>query len=335
MSQGWDGYFTLPVDMRFNRVLVEGLNHLLTLISPRRVVSFGIDDLYPRNLDAWLAQHLEQHRYDAVIVNYVFLSRAFEAFGPSTLKIIDTHDVFGDRHKRQQALGARPSWFFTTPCQEVKGLSRADVVVAIQHREADQFRDMLPPGRTVITVGHCVDLPTLNEKESAEKRLLFVGSRHEGNYQSITKFLSAVYPRLRQQFPDLEFDIVGSIGSRLGVLPGGCHIVGPVDGLEPYYGRAWVVVNPIMWGTGLKIKTVEALAFGKPLVTTPVGAEGLEEGNGTAFLVARSPEEAIRSISLLLNDESLRRGIASAAISFIRDYNEKVLSPLLRWIERS
>jgi succinoglycan biosynthesis protein ExoO len=162
-----------------------------------------------------------------------------------------------------------------------------------------------------------------------------VGSRHEGNYQSVTGFLSAVFPELRQRFPDLEFDIVGSIGSRLGDPPTGCNVVGSVDDLEPYYGRAWVVVNPIIWGTGLKIKTVEALAFGKPLVTTPVGAEGLEEGSGTAFLVAESPAETARSISLLLDDESLRRRISSAAISSIRDYNDTALGPLLRFLEDS
>ncbi len=80
------------------------------------------------------------------------------------------------------------------------------------------------------------------------------------------------------------------------------ELLGPVEDLEELYGRAKVVINPALAGTGLKIKTLEALSFQKPLVTWPTGTDGLHPSVRELCLVARDWFEFSESVVAVLND---------------------------------
>jgi glycosyltransferase involved in cell wall biosynthesis len=333
MDAAWSRLFHLPVHLGLRRFSLEALNLLLSLLSPRLALPFRVDDWYPSSLDPWLRRHLRDNRYDAVIVNYVFLSKALESFNSNTLKLIDTHDVFGGRQRQFQSQGRKASWFFTTPEQEAEGLRRADVVMAIQDGEAEYFRRLVPD-REVITVGHGVAERPQWSAESPSPRLLFVGSSNKANYYGLREFIESSFESLRNRFPDLELDIVGGVADRFRQAPAGCNLVGRVESLDDYYAKAWFVINTMGFGSGLKIKTVEALGFGKPVVSTPVGVAGLEKGIGWAFEVAESPQEFERKIADLINSPAAREELGEGALRFVRDYNRSAISPLLEVLER-
>jgi glycosyltransferase involved in cell wall biosynthesis len=324
----WDDFHTTPAPVVFKRLLLQACNLGLSLLSPSLAIPYAVDDWYPRSLTPWLERHLLDNRYDAVVVNYVFLSKALEAFGDETLKLIDTHGRFGDRHKNFQRHGTRASWFFTTPAEEAKALARADVIIAIQDQEAGYFAEVVG-GKTVITVGHSVLERSLFGHEPPEPRLLFVGSGNRLNEFSIKTFIDEAFAPLRRQFPELVLEIAGGVGTRLRRLPPGCTIVGRVPDLEAHYRLAWVVINPMAFGTGLKIKTVEALGYGKPVVTSPTGAEGLEAGAGWAFEVASTSTEFVEVIAKLIRRADERERLSHGAARFIREYNASVVAPLL------
>jgi glycosyltransferase involved in cell wall biosynthesis len=88
------------------------------------------------------------------------------------------------------------------------------------------------------------------------------------------------------------------------------------DHLLGEYQRAHVVINPQIAGTGLKIKCVEALSAGCPLVTGEAGADGLEEGVGTAFLMAKDSGEFSAGVVRILTDDMLRRSLETEAGKF-------------------
>lgn len=323
----WDEVYSVPVPVSPGRLSKQVLNRVLPIVSHRLVVPYGIDDWYPRHFDAWAARTLDLDGYDMVIVTYAFLSRALELFPARIVKCLDTIDVLGDRHRLFHGIGHRASWFFTTSQEERRGLQRADVIVAIQETEAAYFRTLVPD-RAVITVGHQTGAVQPEGAESPHERLLFVGSANRLNAIALQGFLVEVFQPLRARFPGLTLDIVGAVGGMLGVVPAGCRVAGPAESLARYYGEAWIVVNPMVAGTGLKIKTVEALAYGKALVTTSAGAHGLERGAGTAFEVADDAVAAIATITRLLANRADRTRLGGRASRFYREYSDTAMAPL-------
>ena len=107
------------------------------------------------------------------------------------------------------------------------------------------------------------------------------------------------------------------------------ELLGVVESLEEAYTRAAVIVNPVLAGTGLKTKTVEALGHAKPLVTTSCGAEGIEDAAGTAFLMADDPAGMAAHINGLLEISGPRRGAgARRAFHFASEWNEAQIGAL-------
>ena len=88
-------------------------------------------------------------------------------------------------------------------------------------------------------------------------------------------FLKFAWPEIRSAVPDARLAVAGSVGAAVPDYAQGVDVLGHIDDLDPLYLRARVVVNPAAAGTGLKIKTVEALSRLRPIVTWPNGLEGL------------------------------------------------------------
>ncbi|MGT2425252.1 glycosyltransferase [Amnibacterium kyonggiense] len=228
---------------------------------------------------------LAQLRSDAVIVSYVHYSALLEEAPPGALRILDTHDSFSHEF---------------TPDAERKGLSRADRVIAIQEEEAAFFAGLLGSPATVHLVSH---IPAEIARPTAEdvgvdplRSATFVGSAFDANIASLNWFIAEVLPRLLRFRPDFVLQVVGSIGPRVSDHPA-VKKLGIVDDLGEVYRCAPVVINPIVVGTGVKIKLLEAVAAGLPVVSTSRGAVGLPayllegvaitpDGDADAFAVA-------------------------------------------------
>lgn len=286
---------------------------------------YGVDEWYDPAADAFIRDLAARIGFDAVIVEYVFFSRALRCFGGDVLKLVDTHDVFADRHRRYLAEGKKPQWFSTSRREEARGLARADVVIAIQENEARFFRETTP--QRVITVGHIVPVDEASEDEARTSGMLYVGSGNEINVHAAKYFIDGILPAIRQHIPSAILTVAGGVCDRLADTPG-VRLLGQVEDLAPLYRSAAVVVNPILFGTGLKIKTVEALGFGRPLVTTPAGAEGLEEMAGKAFVIADSESAFSSAVIDLLSDHHARQALGQNARECATDWNRHCLSEL-------
>lgn len=266
--------------------------------------------------------------FDVVIVSYVFYSRILEAFPAGTVKIVDTHDVFSDRYRLYQEHGQRAEFFSTTSAEEARGLERADVVLAIQGSDAAHFRGLT--GKPVAVVGH---LAAPKRAPATPKRvvagsMLFVGGPMSINAHAVAWFIREVLPRVRSWLPEAELWLVGGISRHFPRALPGVRRFGYVDDVSELYQRASVVINPQQFGTGLSIKCVEALLHGRPLVTTTSGARGLGEGDGSAYLTARSADEfGDHLLSLMQNPEPAATLARNAAV-FARRYHQKTMQTL-------
>lgn len=332
MSQAWDGYDALDYRRPADRWLKKKFDGWVWRFGRPDVLPYRVDDWYLPELNRQLQVIRDRVRPDVLLVEYIILSRAFECFGPEVLKILDTHDVFGERHKLYGAHGHKPVFFYTTRREEKRALDRADLVLAIQGEETEYFSRLTR--KKVITVGHMSRIPLIcDQNGEIPDRLLFVGSANHINMDGLSWFIETVFPQLRKLRPNIELDVVGQSAIKTASSPG-LNLIGPVAELAPHYQRATLVINPLRFGTGLKIKTIEALAHGKPLVTTSIGAAGLDNAQGEAFRVADTPDQFCDEIISLLDAAPLRDKMSSKAQDYVRAYNKMAAAQLLQIIEK-
>jgi glycosyltransferase involved in cell wall biosynthesis len=136
------------------------------------------------------------------------------------------------------------------------------------------------------------------------------------NRQAALWFAQNVFPTVRKEIPNAEFWIVGSNPNReireLEETPG-VHVTGTVEDVRPYYRRAVVSVAPYRYGEGTKLKVLEAMASGVPVIGTTIGCQGIEVVDGEQVLIANSEKEFSDGVIDLLRDAKRRTQMAGAA----------------------
>ena len=293
---------------------------------------WGLDDWYDDEASEWIRSLHITHRFDCIIVEYVFFSKALECLDESVLKVLDTHDAMTDRQRLFIANGKRPEWFSCDASEEAKGLARAHVVIAIQEQERLFFRTITD--REVIRVGHvCPVVKRFAGRHGSRSIVLVVGSDNPINIDGLRWFLAEVWPAIVDRVDGATLQVAGRVADHFEDQPG-VVTIGRTEDLAPVYGSAAVVINPVTYGTGLSIKSVEALAFGMPLVTTPSGGRGLEAAWGSALIVAPTSAAFADEVVHLLTDPDRAVHLSELALGFARDWTRDQMSELGRVLER-
>ena len=272
-----------------------------------------------------------------LLVEYVWMSRIMPLLPGDALKVIDSIDVFSS--KREKVIDFGVSDRHLEPEEEARRLRYADLVVAIQDDERNQLQRLVPDKRLVIA-GVDFDLAPDGDGAAA-RRVLLVASDNVMNRKGLSDFLRFAWPRIRREVPDAELLLAGPIGTALPDDIPGTVRVGSPENLAPLYREARVVINPAVAGTGLKIKTVEALSHLRPIVAWPSGSDGLPADLAALCHTARDWYEFTSFVvNLLQTDEPLRcspeeRAMIERFISPARVYGDLALALEAAWMERS
>jgi glycosyltransferase involved in cell wall biosynthesis len=144
---------------------------------------------------------------------------------------------------------------------------------------------------------------------------------------------TAIAPRIRAAVPTSEVRLVGRPAESLMRLqrPGALTVVGQVPSMEQELARASVVVVPLRWGSGTRVKILESFAHRVPVVSTTLGAEGLDVEDGVHLLIADDPEEFAAATVRLLGDPQLRLRVTEAAEALYLDrYDTPVADDAVR-----
>ncbi len=223
-----------------------------------------------------LLLHLQdRHRPDLLLAEYVFMTRPLPLLHSGIATAIDTIDVFSTKAHKVERYGLSDGLALSEP-EEAALLRQADVLIGIQ---PDEARDLarLAPDRKVVSVGVDFAVSETVHAVQPQSTVLLVASGNPMNVKGLADFLSFCWPLVRRDVPDAEFLVVGAVGDSVQHLPDGVRVLGRVEDLGPLYAAARVVINPAVAGTGLKIKTIEALCQLRPVVCWPSGADGVAE----------------------------------------------------------
>jgi len=313
-SRGWIAVGPRPAA----RILARQALRLLP-VGPRerlrrraRVREYGlVDAVIGRFMDPaaadWAAARIAGLAPSAVLVDTIF--RAEPLLRDPRLagirSVLIAHDVFHRRHASLSARGLRLHPASLTREEERDLLRLARIVAAIQPEEEALLRDLLPDRRVL-----CAPMPALPRPRPASVArepglLVFVGSDSVHNLDGMRWFLAEVWPLLRGLLPEVRLEICGSVGQALGPrMPPGVRVRGVVPDLAPVLHRAACAVAPVLAGSGLKIKLLDYVAHGLPVVTTPVGVEGFAPAPDRPFVVTADAGDFAREAARLAADEA-------------------------------
>jgi polysaccharide biosynthesis protein PslH len=211
----------------------------------------------------------------------------------------------------------------------------ADHVVAVSEADRDSLHALLGDGAQAITViPNAIDVAKYQEPVAGELPrydIVFSGKMdYRPNVDAMLWFGREIWPRILAARPQATWALVGQKPhSRLEPLRqlSGVTITGQVDEVRPYLAGATVYVMPLRMGSGTRLKLIEALAVGVPVVSTPLGAEGYPVTDGRELLLAEKPEAFARAVLRLLDNEELRARLSAAGRHFAWQYDWRRVMP--------
>ncbi len=249
---------------------------------------------------------------------------------------IDTVDVHFSREEKKSVLYARdPSSAKSLKAEELSVYDKADTLIAVSKADADILRQYFPSKRIIV-------IPLIYNPEphrvsfNDRKDILFVGNFvHPPNSDALIQYCSRILPLLRKKLPNIKTYIVGA--NSLPLLEDFANddviITGFIPDLKHFLDRCRLNVAPLRYGAGTNGKILESLAAGLPVITTPVGVEGIADERG--MIVAADPEEFVDGIVRLYNDETLWNSLSERGRALIKSKfsPEVVKEPILEFME--
>ena len=274
---------------------------------------------------------LQQNHYDVILCDFLIPAAVIPWDWPGP-KVIFTHNVEAVIWRRRYEVARHPLWkalswyeWRRMRAAEQRYLRRADHVLAVSETDRDIFGSFLDPHKlTVIQTG--VDVDYFKPAQDTEQcdSLVFTGSMDWlPNEDGVAYFIREILPLIRQQVPDVSLRIVGRKPSAdlasLAARQENVELTGWVEDVRPFLARGAVCIVPLRIGSGTRLKIFEAMAMGKAVVSTSIGAEGLPVRPGENILMADDPDAFAQSVVSLLRDATRRREIGLAARKLVAE----------------
>ncbi|WP_191017334.1 glycosyltransferase [Treponema zioleckii] len=278
---------------------------------------YRVDDFCHTDLIRFVKKTTKKQDFDIVIVNYVYYSKLLD-FCNAEKKVLFTHDVYLLNQVRQGT-----SIYELSPNDESKGLRRADVILAIQNNEKNLFHYLAPDKECL-----CVFSPFTYIKQQLTKNnsILFFSGYNLYNIAGIEWFIKSVFPIILAVKNDAKLIIGGSICSKISkeLLSDNIILAGYFQNPSDFYSLGDIVINPVFHGSGLKIKTFEAIAHGKTCIIHPHSIEGAFNIRQLPVLSASRENDFASLVLEALSSVDMREEYAKKTFDYIKTMNEYI-----------
>jgi polysaccharide biosynthesis protein PslH len=274
-----------------------------------------------------------ENAFDVVVASNVTMAVYAMAL-QNVLRVLEEHNShtrwMRDRYRAQtsslQRLRCWLSWR-KSALYESHLFRKFSLITMVSEEDAEVSRDLLSENRPeVIVIPNGVDCEEFRPglAEARPGSLVFGGSlAYEANYEAMRFFLDRVYPRIRKKYPEVGLRITGSLddvdlqGLRLN---DGVVLTGFVKDIRKEIASAQVAVVPILSGGGTRIKILEAMALGTPVVATSKGAEGLDVRHEHEILIADRPADFADQVDRLLSNPALCKRLTTHARHLVEQH---------------
>lgn len=279
---------------------------------------------------------LGSQRFDVVFVNFPHLAhyrlRCSPAGAMPPAIVIDSHDIHYDLARQVSAstvsfgrrLHARFNWRKLAR-EELAAYRAADGVCVCSLADQERLAIDAPSANTVV-IPNAADVEYLRPRDTDPKpdgrTVLFFGLLATvPNVDGVLYFLREIWPRITAARPDARFVVIGAKPSPEILAQAGpsVTIVGPVDDLRPHLAAAAAIVVPLRLGSGTRLKILEAWAMARPVVSTALGAEGLEAVPGRHLMIADSPSDFASAVLRVLAEPGLAEELGRAGRALVTE----------------
>jgi glycosyltransferase involved in cell wall biosynthesis len=268
---------------------------------------YGLNSAASFHLCKQFNKVLEENDYDYVLVNYSLWANLLRTkkYTKNAKTIIDTHDFITFqvyKNGKREVLGR-------TITEEIKRLNYADEVWAISVDEQYVFTQLLDSKVKLVPVIIPPNNLAISTGKDIQKKydLIYVASANDFNKKSAKWFIDHVHSLLPK---DYSICIVGQVTEYIEDRPN-IDKIKYVENLGELYQQSKMVICPMLEGTGLKIKVVEAMAHSLPVVCTLRGIDGLPNKINNGCLIGSTPEEFAENIIKVLSDKELYDKLAA------------------------
>ncbi|MDG2305935.1 MAG: glycosyltransferase [Candidatus Binatia bacterium] len=296
-----------------------------------RLLPLAMHGFFSERMFEMIEIWLEKRAFDVVQIEYTNMAHYLPPPCPGMLRVLVEHDVSfiaAERARENEGSLMRRAALWVdglrTLRHEVKSVEQADRVLTMSENDRETLaRFVDPEPLSVVPNGVSCREFRFAPQEAEPATVLFVGFfRHEPNVTAVLHFAKEVLPRIRERVPNAIFRVVGAYPPasirELADHDAGIEIAGMVPETASHYRRATVFVAPILVGSGTRLKILEAMASGCPVVSTTVGAEGLGAGEGE-IQIADDPAAFASSVARLIEDRGRREALAQSARTFAEE----------------
>jgi glycosyltransferase involved in cell wall biosynthesis len=302
----------------------SGTRPLARLVALPRPLPYGAVRYRSQAMTGIIALHLARTAFDALIVDDIYLSSNVPDH-TQVVTLLNKHDlteVILERYLAHESNPAKRAYAWLE-CQKIRRLSdhvmrKSAGILACSEIDRAEILARLPAARVAIVPNVVpTDLPT-GQCVDDGRTVLFSGSMDfQPNIDGVQFFVSKVLPALHSRVPSVRFVVEGrnpspSLCRWLARVPG-VEVTGTVPDMRVEVAKATVCVVPLRIGSGTRLKILEAGAMGKAVVSTRLGAEGLEFIDGKEIVLADEPQDLAKAVAELLADANRRAEIGDAA----------------------
>ncbi|MBP7998979.1 MAG: glycosyltransferase [Chloroflexi bacterium] len=295
-----------------------------------------------------LRQWLTETPFDIVQVEGIELARTIPVIrqiSPDSRVLFDDHNAETELQRRNLLTDVRkPTRWFAAAYSFIQtyrlrryeqwAMQQSDWVVAVSEQDAHLLR-LLAPDNPITVIPNSLDTAhgylALTGRPALPFDLLFTGKMdYRPNVDAVLWFAEAVWPQIRAARPQTTWAIVGQKPherlNKLAQEPG-ITVTGWVESVQPYLAGAQLFLMPFRVGSGTRLKLIEAMAAGKAIVSTTVGAEGFPLQSGRELILADGATALAQAVLRLLADEGERGRLGAAAYQFAQQYDWRVVVP--------
>lgn len=287
---------------------------------------------YTQEMQNKTVEMTKRYGYDVIIAEYAVMGQYLYRNKdlPAVKKVISCHEIYFPA----RLTAFKKEWYKKEGLKaliHLKGLRRyelnmyrsADKVLTLTHQDRDKLLSF-DPELNISVVPHGVDVDYFTPQEREEEpAVMFLGNYpHLPNRDAALYFVSEVLPLVRKEFPSVKLYLVGR-GPQEDIIALGKDpnivVTGTVDDVRPYFNKASLFICPVRLGGGFRGKILEAMACGRPVVSTSLGAFGSGAVDGENILIADSPDDFAEKVIEVLKDEALWKKISAGGRKLVEE----------------